>query len=206
MTSGDSNRLSFHLSLMHADQLYSLEDETTLPIPHIRGMPQTEAVTSIVRHIAAIPVLQVRLECICRTYLCLMEKGVLGPWVVYQLRGAQVQADANFVISYLENRDLNRGFVHSMDRSSGCIHMCALVLESYTASAGFHVYCFCLRPLWGPLWVPASEDVFNSSRGSLERKNKELTGMLRTMTMLFQDKVVPSMMRSRIELVLMVAL
>ncbi|KAL1446851.1 hypothetical protein MTO96_028712 [Rhipicephalus appendiculatus] len=131
---------------MQADQLYSLEDENSLVIPQIRGLPVPMAVSSIRGHIAAIPDTEDRLRCLCGFYACLMKKGMISPWVLYHLGVTEGAAEADRVISYLEMADFNRGFVHSTNVTAERTHMCALVLESDTPSAGHEIYCFCFWP------------------------------------------------------------
>ncbi|KAL1446852.1 hypothetical protein MTO96_028713 [Rhipicephalus appendiculatus] len=131
---------------MQADQLYSLEDENSLVIPQIRGLSVPMAVSSIRRHIAAIPDLEDRLRCVCEFYVCLMNKGLIAPWVLYHLGDNQGAAEATHVINYLEKAHFNRGFAHSTCATRERTHMCALVLESDTPSASYEIYCFCFWP------------------------------------------------------------
>ncbi|KAL1446850.1 hypothetical protein MTO96_028711 [Rhipicephalus appendiculatus] len=146
MASVDLDRLCSRLSRMQADQLYSLEGETSLTIPQIWGMTIPMAVANIRTHIAAIPDYEDRLHCVCEFYLCLMKNGVIGPWVLYHLGDTQGAAEPNHVIRFLERADVNHGFVYSKNATAERTHMCALVLESDAPGAGCELYCFCFWP------------------------------------------------------------
>ncbi|KAL1446854.1 hypothetical protein MTO96_028715 [Rhipicephalus appendiculatus] len=150
MTSADLDRLCFHLSVMEANQLYSLEDEPSLTIPPIRGLPLPRAVASIRRHVGAINPTLSRVHYMCEIYACLMKKGVLGPWGLYQVDDTQRVPEAADVVRYIKETDLNYFSAHSENVTTECTHICALVLEveleTNRPSRCLEIYCFCIWP------------------------------------------------------------
>ncbi|KAL1446853.1 hypothetical protein MTO96_028714 [Rhipicephalus appendiculatus] len=157
---------------MQADQLYSLEDENSLDLPQIRGMPVPRAIASIRGHIDAIPDVKERLCCVCQVYACLMDKDVIGPWVLYRVGDTQGAADDALVIRYLKEMESKSGFAHSMSVTKERTHMCSLVPEGNTSSAGHALYCLCF---WPSLACVA---VFRPPEGYSAGQNEVLVKML----------------------------
>ncbi|KAL1446849.1 hypothetical protein MTO96_028710 [Rhipicephalus appendiculatus] len=121
---------------MQADQLYSLEDESSLTIPHIRGMTVPMAVASIRTHIAAIPNMKDRLRCLCRIYSCLVEKRAIGPWLRVRTRDIQRDPEDTPVICFFEEMESMSIFVYSVTVTAESTRICALARESSTPNGG----------------------------------------------------------------------
>lgn len=156
---------------MQADQLYSLEDEDFLEIPQIRGMPVPMAVESIRGHIAAMPSVRDSLCCVCDIYACLIKKGVIGPWVLYNVPYTQCELEDILVIRYMEEMQSRSGFAHSMNVRTDRVRTCALVPQSITPSVGHDIYGFCF-------WTSsASVAVFRPPEGYSHGQHQVLVKM-----------------------------
>ncbi|KAL1475745.1 hypothetical protein MTO96_037060 [Rhipicephalus appendiculatus] len=146
MASVDLDRLCSRLSSMQVDQLYSLVDEKSLTIPQIRRMTVPVAVACIRKHIADIPDTQKRLVCVSGIYAWLMEKGVIGPWVLYRAGDAGGAAESTLWSRYFEVVKFTKGFAHSLRTTEERTHVCSLVPESQSPTAGHDLYSFCFWP------------------------------------------------------------
>lgn len=143
MTPADLDRLCSRLYRMEAGELYSLEDDDSVAIPQIRGMPVQGAVVIIRRHIAAIPGVINRMRCVCNIYAFLMKKGFIGPWVAYRVAATQGAGEVHPLTRFLMEVYLRGGAFKSMLVSRNHTHMFALVPQSNAPSGGLDVYGFC---------------------------------------------------------------
>ncbi|KAL1446855.1 hypothetical protein MTO96_028716 [Rhipicephalus appendiculatus] len=150
MTSADLDSLCSHLSRMKAYQLYSLEDERSLTIPPIWGLPLPRAVASIRRHVGAINDITSRVHYMCEIYACLMKKGVIGPWVLYQVGDTQRVPEAADVIRYIKETVLNCFFTRLEKVTTERTRIYSVVqeveLEINSPRRGLEIYCFCIWP------------------------------------------------------------
>ncbi|KAH8023405.1 hypothetical protein HPB51_013472 [Rhipicephalus microplus] len=135
---------------MRADQVYSLQNEPSLTIPTIRGLPLPRAVASIRRHVGAISDIVSRVHYIRKIYAYLTKKGLVGPWVLYRVSDNQRIPEAADVIHHLRETDLNCYFTHSLSVTTERTHICAVVkevgLQTNSPIGCLEIYCFCIWP------------------------------------------------------------
>ncbi|KAL1417758.1 hypothetical protein MTO96_026531 [Rhipicephalus appendiculatus] len=142
MAAVDLDRLCFRLSSIQADQLYCLDDGSTVLIPKIRGMSVADAIATIRTSISDIPDVNQRLECVCEIYARLMANRAIGPWVLYHVAGARCEAGDALLDRFLQEIDLKNVPAESLAITEERIHACVLVPESDSPSTGHEVYFF----------------------------------------------------------------
>ncbi|KAH6924059.1 hypothetical protein HPB50_010977 [Hyalomma asiaticum] len=148
MASEDLDRLCYHLSRMELDLLYTLDDvprddQISLVIPWIRGMPMREAVTAIRRNLAAVPDVKMRLRCVARIYCSLMSKGLIGPWVLYRIGDPEELIEDAPLFRFLRAIQFRYDFPYFMKIRKEYTKICVLAPESEAPTASHDVYCLC---------------------------------------------------------------
>ncbi|KAL1417777.1 hypothetical protein MTO96_026550 [Rhipicephalus appendiculatus] len=108
MAAVDLDRLCSRIRLcrIQADQLYCLDDDSTVPIPKIKGMSVADAIATIRTSISEIPDVKERIKCVCAIYTRLMANRAFGPWVLYHVAAAECKARGALLDRFLQDMHL----------------------------------------------------------------------------------------------------
>lgn len=168
MTSVDLDRLCCRLSSLQADELYCLDDEILLSTPKVRGMPVPVAVNTLRTHAEAISNFNERLNHVSSMYTCLMERGLIGPWVLYRVEHTMSVNHNDFVTRFKEAIECEHETAFSCNVRLGRTYACVLIPENDSFGANHEVCCLCL---WTFL---ACVVVYKPSEGHSERIRQAL--------------------------------
>lgn len=172
MTSVDLDRVCSRLSSLQADQLYCQDDEILLATPKVRGMPVPEAVSTLRAHMEAIPDFNERVNCVSSLYTCLMEKRLMGPWVLYSIDHTQGVNRNDFITRFKEAIECKQETAYSCSIRLGRTYACVLVPESESSGRNHEVCSLCL---WSFLACVA---VYKPPEGHSERQSRALREVL----------------------------